>query len=114
MWDFMKFLALMKINNDGIGNNDEENRKILTEKIIPGLKILESWEADGKLEGGLFHGQRSAALIVEAESLDELDGMMETLHLNGAFDADIIELQPISDALAKDEEVLKTLDSSDA
>ena len=46
MWDFMKFLALMKINNDGIGNNDEENRKILTEKIIPGLKILESWEAD--------------------------------------------------------------------
>ena len=66
MWDFMKFLALMKINNDGIGNNDEENRKILTEKIIPGLKILESWEADGKLEGGLVHGQRSAVLIVEA------------------------------------------------
>lgn len=40
--------------------------------------------------------------------------MMETIHLNGAFDADVIELQTIADALAKDEEVLKTLDSSDA
>ena len=104
----------MKINNDGIGDNDEENRKILTEKIIPGLKILKSWEADGKLDGGFFHGQRSAVIIVEAESLEKLDSMMDTLHLNGAFDADIIELQPISDALAKDEETLKTLDSSDA
>ena len=110
----MKFLALMKINNDGIGDNDEENRKILTEKIIPGLKILKSWEADGKLDGGFFHAQRSAVLIIEAESLEGFDSMMDTLHLNGAFDADIIELQPISDALAKDEETLKTLDSSDA
>ena len=110
----MKFLALMKINNDGIGDNDEENRKILWEKIIPGLEILKSWEADGKLDGGFFHGQRSAVIIVEAESLEKLDSMMDTLHLNGAFDADIIELQPISDALAKDEETLKTLDSSDA
>ncbi len=110
----MKFLALMKINNDGIGDNDEENRKILTEKIIPGLKILKSWEADGKLDGGFFHGQRSAVIIVEAESLEKLDSMMDTLHLNGAFDADIIELQPIGDALEKDEETLKTLDSSDA
>lgn len=104
----------MKINNDGIGDNDEENRKILTEKIIPGLKILKSWEADGKLDGGFFHGQRSAVIIVEAESLEKLDSMMDTLHLNGAFDADIIELQPIGDALEKDEETLKTLDSSDA
>ncbi len=114
MWDSMKFLALMKINNDGVGNSDEENRKILMEKIVPGLKILKSWESEGKVEGGFFHGQRSAVLIVEAESLEKLDGMMETLHLNGAFDADIIELQPIGDALDKDEEILKALDSSDA
>lgn len=114
MWDFMKFLALMKINNDGVGNSDEENRKILIEKIIPGLKILKSWEAEGKLDGGFFHGQRSAVLIVEAESLEKLDSMMDTLHLNGAFDADIIELQSISDALDNDEDILKTLDSSDA
>lgn len=110
----MQFLALMKINEEGVGSTDEENKAILREKILPGLKILNSWEQEGKLRGGLFHGQRSAVLIVEVASLEELDQMMETIHLNGAFDADIIELQTIADALAKDEEVLKTLDSSDA
>ena len=52
---------------------------ILDQTVGPSLEMLAQWEEEGKIRGGTFPGERAGAWVFEADSSEELDGMLTTL-----------------------------------
>jgi muconolactone delta-isomerase len=52
---------------------------IIDQTVGPRLEILTQWEEEGKIRGGIFPGERAGAWVFEADSSEELDGMLTTL-----------------------------------
>lgn len=103
----MEYLVLMKLRDDGVGETEEENREIVKGKIIPGIKMLLDMEKEGMLSGGFFGGQRSAAFIMSVEDEETLDNTIATLPFSDVFDVEMVQLETLKEALARDEKMLK-------
>ena len=52
---------------------------IIDQTVGPSLEILTQWEEEGKIRGGIFPGERAGAWVFEADSSEELDGMLTPL-----------------------------------
>ncbi|GEM_PF-1222781 len=107
----MEYLVLMKLRDDGVGETEEENREIVSGKIIPGIKMLLDMERDGMLSGGFFGGQRSAAFIMSVEDEETLDNTIAALPFADIFDVEMVQLETLKEALARDEKLLQPAQS---
>lgn len=105
----MEFLILMKLQENGIGETPEENKRILEQKIIPSIEMLIRMEGEGMLSGGFMEGQRSAAFVVSVESEDILDDTLSQLPCGDIFGMEVVQLEGLKEALKRDREALKTL-----
>jgi hypothetical protein len=103
----MEYLVLMKLRDEGVGETEEENREIVSEKIVPGIKMLLDMEREGMLSGGFFGGQRSAAFIMSVEDEETLDNTIAALPFADIFDIEMVQLETLKDALERDERMLK-------
>lgn len=103
----MEYLVLMKLRDDGIGETEEESRKIVEGKIIPGIKMLIGMEQEGMLSGGFFGGQRSAAFIMSVEDEESLDNAIAALPFADIFDVEMVQIESLKEALDRDEKLLK-------
>lgn len=101
----MEYLILMKLRDDGVGETKKENQTIVETKIIPGIKMLIDMERDGMLSGGFFGGQRSGAFIVSVENEEALDNAIAALPFADIFDIEMVQLEPLKDALERDEKI---------
>lgn len=84
----------------------------LMEKVfIPSHEMIVKLEKEGKiLAGGLFVGQRAGAFIIEAESHDEVDKLLQSLPMWGLVKWKVIPLQSFEDrilVMRKNLELLK-------
>ncbi|MDW5563797.1 MAG: hypothetical protein SA339_11270 [Methanomassiliicoccus sp.] len=103
----MEYLVLMKLRDDGVGETEKENKEIVESKIIPSIKMLIDMEGDGMLSGGFFGGQRSAAFIMSVEDEETLDDTIATLPFADIFDVEMVQLEPLKEALERDVKLLK-------
>ena len=103
----MEYLVLMKLRDDGVGETEEESRKIVEGKIIPGIKMLMDMEQEGMLSGGFFGGQRSAAFIMSVEDEESLDNAIAALPFADIFDVEMVQIESLKEALDRDEKLLR-------
>lgn len=103
----MEYLVLMKLTDDGVGENEKENKEILESKILPTIEMLLSMEQDGYLSGGFFGGQRSAAFVISVEDEEALENTLNELPAADIFDIEMVQLEPLKEALARDKKLLK-------
>jgi hypothetical protein len=103
----MEYLVLMKLRDDGVGDTEKESQEIVEGKIVPGIKMLIDMESEGMLSGGFFGGQRSAAFIVSVEDEESLDDAIAALPFADIFDVEMVKLESLKEALARDEKLLK-------
>jgi len=109
----MEYLVLMKLRDDGVGETEEENREIVNSKIVPGIKMLMDMESEGMLSGGFFGGQRSAAFIMSVEDEETLDNTIAALPFADIFDIEMVQLEALKEALARDEKAFKAAPSKE-
>ena len=86
-----------------------ENKIILETNIIPSIEMLAQMEAEGKVRGGSFEGQRSAAFIMSMPSEDALDKALSELPCANIFGIEAIPLESLGDALNRDRRILNDL-----
>lgn len=103
----MLYLVLMKLRDEGVRETEKANQDIVGGKIIPGIKMLIDMERDGMLSGGFFGGQRSAAFVMSVEDEETLDSTIAALPFADIFDVEMVQLEPLKEALARDEKMLK-------
>ena len=73
---------------------------IIRQAVVPSFEKLASLAATGKLKGGLFPGERGGAFVVETDSFEELDEMMNQLPFFGLVRWEVKPLMPF-DVMAK-------------
>ena len=103
----MEFLVLMKLTDDGVGKDEQENREILEKKIIPSIEMLMSMEREGMLTGGFFGGQRSAAFVVSVEDEETLDDTFTELPFADIFEIEMLPLESLGEAMERDKKMVK-------
>jgi hypothetical protein len=68
--------------------------EMVTEAIVPSLEALKELQSEGKvLAGGHPVGQRYVVLFMEAESEDEVRGLLEELPLSELGETQVAELK---------------------
>ena len=76
----MRYLVTGKYNEPGPMLPPDRVAAMLEEIILPSLKILAQWEADGTMvAGGVQLTSRTGTMIIEAASNDALDKMVAQL-----------------------------------
>lgn len=61
----------------------DQTIQALQQAVVPSFQILAQWEQQGKLKGGLFAGERAGGFVLEADSFEDLDSMMNHLPFFG-------------------------------
>lgn len=62
--------------------------------VVPSFQILSQMDQQGKLKGGLVVGERAGAFVVEVDSPEELDSMMNHLPFFGLVKWNVKALMP--------------------
>jgi hypothetical protein len=75
----MQYLVMAEWVELGALLSPEQVSGIINQTVGPSLEILAQWEEEGKVRGGIFPGERAGAWVFEADSSEELDGMLTTL-----------------------------------
>ncbi len=52
---------------------------MLEQQLFPSLEMLDKWEAEGRVRGGAFIGERKAGFILEAASPEEANQLLASL-----------------------------------
>ncbi len=105
---------MMKLRESGYGGSENESEKILSDKVIPSIKMLIEMEENGGLSGGFFQGQRSAAFFISVESEAMLDDMLSQLPCSEIFDMDVVPLESLKEALSRDEKIAEGIRKANA
>src|SRR5690242_20048477 len=50
----------------------EQVAGFLEHAVVPSLRMFAEWEAQGRIQGGIFPGERETAFILEAASSEEV------------------------------------------
>lgn len=98
----MEFLVLMKLRDEGVGGTEKEKRTIVETMIIPSIEMLVEIEREGLLSGGFFEGQRGAAFVMSVQNEEAIDNALAALPCSGIFDMEVMPLEPLKEALARD------------
>ncbi len=89
----MRYLVTAEWIELGALLSPEQVIGIIEQTVGPSLEILAQWEEEGKIHGGIFPGERAGAWVIEADSNEELDGMLNTLPFWGQMKWHIRPLQ---------------------
>src|SRR5579884_3877428 len=68
----------------------------IEQAVVPSFRQLAALEEQGKLRGGTFPGERAGAFIVEADSYEELDSLMNHLPFFGLIKWQVKPLLPFA------------------
>ena len=91
--NMMKYLVIGEFIDPGPMMAPQQAVQMGEGVVNPGLEILAKWEADKKIAGGMYVGDRKAVFIVEAESNDEVDKMIQNLPFWGIMKWSVSPLQ---------------------
>jgi muconolactone delta-isomerase len=86
---------------------------VLRQAVLPSIEALVRMESEGKiLAGGIPVGERGAAFIVEADSNEELDGLLQDLPAWGIAKTKVTPLQRFQNRLEHTTQYADRMESS--
>lgn len=107
----MKYLVEAE-NNDNIIKMENVG-DYLNHVVIPSYEELLKMEQAGKLSGGLVAGERAGAFVIDAESNEDLGGILRKLPFWGMVEWKITPLQSFESALEQDGAIAKAISGDD-
>ena len=78
----MRYLIEMKLSDSARPKDPQDGILLIERYILPSLEICRKWQAEGKLlAGGPVSASIQLAIVLEVESVQELDALVESLPL---------------------------------
>jgi muconolactone delta-isomerase len=74
----------------------EQQMGAIEQAVVPSFQQLAQWEQQGKVKGGVVPGERGGGFVVDVESYEELDSMMNHLPFFGLVKWEIKPLMPFA------------------
>ena len=76
----MRYLVEMKLSGTARPKDPQDGILLIERYILPSLEICRKWQAEGKLlAGGPVSASIQLAIVLEVESVQELDALVESL-----------------------------------
>ena len=82
---------------------------ILDQAILPSLEMLARWEEEGKIQGGIFPGERAGAWVMEADSSEEVGRTLASLPFWGQVKWHVRALQTMRSSVEREQGVREQL-----
>ena len=108
----MRYLIEMKLSSSVRSKGPQEGIFLIEQYILPSLELCRKWQADGKLlAGGPISGSIPLAIVLEVESVQELDELIESLPLWPRTETSVIPLTTFEGRVLAVQSKLKQLKS---
>lgn len=76
--------------------------------VIPSLEVVAQWEQEGRiLAGGTFPGERAGALVMEADSAEEVGQLLGSLPFWGQMKWDVRAMQSLSSVVERERSIVE-------
>ena len=76
--------------------------------VIPSLEMLIQWEQEGRIRaGGTFPGERAGAMVIEADSAEEVGQLLGSLPFWGQMKWEVRALQSLSSTLERERGIIE-------
>ncbi|HXX39908.1 MAG TPA: muconolactone Delta-isomerase family protein [bacterium] len=105
----MRYLVIGKATNFMAGMQPPQVAQMLDTLVLPSLEMLEKWEREGRIHGGIFAGRRAHCMIIEAASNDELNELLPTLPFWGIMEWKITPLAAYEGTVKRTREMSQRL-----
>lgn len=102
----MKFLVHFKAHELFPALAPPQLKDTMNNMVFPSLTILQQWESEGRISGGIVLGKREGMFMVEAASAAELDAMLLKLPFWGMMETTVTSLVSIAERREQEEALL--------
>ncbi len=76
--------------------------------VIPSLQMVAQWEQEGRiLAGGTFPGERAGALVMEADSAEEVGQLLGSLPFWGQMKWEVRAMQSLSSVVERERGIVE-------
>ncbi len=100
----------MKLADSARPKSPQDSVAFIEGFVLPSLEIMDKWQKEGQvLAGGPVAGAIVLALIIKAESVQELDELCESLPLWPVMETRVVPLQTFSGRRTAVQDLLKSL-----
>jgi hypothetical protein len=108
----MRYLVEMKLFGSARPRDPQDGIILIERYILPSIEICRKWQADGKLlAGGPVSASIQLAIVLEAESVQELDVLVESLPVWPLMETRVTPLTTFEDRIQAVQSKLKQLKS---
>jgi len=97
-----KYLVIGEFIDPGAMMSPSQGIPMMDNAVLPSLDMLAKWEADKKITGGIYVGERKGVFVVEAESNEEVDKMIQSLPFWGLLKWTVSPLHTFAGRAAQD------------
>jgi hypothetical protein len=87
----------------------EQVVQFLEQAVIPSLEIFAQWEAEGKIAGGVFAGERETAFVLNAGSAEEVGQLLTSLPFWGMMKWQVRPLQSMRSTVERERKLLEQI-----
>jgi len=109
----MRYLIEMKLSGSARPKDPQDGILLIERYILPSLEICRKWQGEGKLlAGGPVSASIQLAFLLEVESVQELDELIESLPLWPLMETSVIPLTTFEGRIQAVQSKLKQLKSS--
>ena len=74
----------------------DQAMQVIDQAVVPSVQQLAHLEHQGKVRGGLYPGERGGAFVIDVESYEELDSIMNHLPFFGLVKWEVKPLMPFA------------------
>jgi muconolactone delta-isomerase len=108
----MRYLIEMKLSGLARPKDPQGGILLIEQYILPSLQICRRWQAEGKLlAGGPVSASIQLAIVLEVESVQELDALVESLPLWPIMETSVTPLTTFEGRIQAVQSKLKQLKS---
>ena len=109
----MQYLVTMNFVDPGPLLAPQQFVGMIRQAVLPGHEALASLRSEGKiLAGGFPVGERAIAFIIEADSPEELDSLLQGIPFWGITKTKVTPLQAFEDRYDQDRQFAEQLEQS--
>ncbi len=103
----MKYLVQMKAHELFPTLAPPALKDTMNNMVFPSLDILDKWQSEGRMTGGIRLGERAGVMIVEAADAKELDNMLLELPFWGMMETTVTALVSFGERRASEGALLR-------
>jgi muconolactone delta-isomerase len=106
----LNYFIELKLADSARPKSPQDSVAFIEGFVLPSLEIMDKWQKEGQvLAGGPVAGAIALALIIKAESVQELEELCESLPLWPVMETRVVPLQTFSGRRTAVQDLLKSL-----